>query len=179
MGRRGPVAQPASLKLLRGNPGRRKISKSEPVVPLGTPEAPAFLSPTERQEWDRIVPLLMAAGLLTELDRAVVSLYCVAYARWLDAEAHLRQFGTVVRKVRGGQGPSPYLRVANTAYAQMRALANELGLSPASRSRLRVEKPEPLSEVERFKQRHDHKTVATGRHQKLQSSPPPDPEANA
>jgi P27 family predicted phage terminase small subunit len=173
MGRRGPIPQSATLKLLRGNPGRRKVTKAEPVVPLGTPDPPTFLSPTERHEWDRIVPVLLAAGLVTALDRAAVSLYCVAWARWIDAEAHLRQFGTLVRKPRGGQGASPYLRVANTAYGQMRALANELGLSPASRSRIHVTPPTPESEVDAFKRRHDHSTGAAKRYQKLQSSPPP------
>jgi P27 family predicted phage terminase small subunit len=173
MGRRGPVPMSSSLRMLKGNPGRRPMATREPVVPLGIPPPPEVLTGVALEEWRRLTPLLFDAGLLTHLDRTAVALYCVAWGDWLDAEAHLRQFGTVVRKVRGGQGPSPWLRVANTAYAQMRALANELGLSPASRSRIHVDPPKPESALDVFTRRHDHTRVAAKRRpQKLQSSPP-------
>src|SRR5689334_12451196 len=80
MGRRGPIPMSSALRAVRGNPGRRRQSKTEPTVPAGLPEPPEFLSEIARQEWDRIAPELLAAGLLTALDRAGLAVYCVLWA---------------------------------------------------------------------------------------------------
>jgi phage terminase small subunit len=67
---------PSSLRMLKGNPGRRPMTKTEPAVPPGIPEPPEFLTDVALQEWRRVAPELAAAGLLTELDRAALSMYC-------------------------------------------------------------------------------------------------------
>ena len=44
MGARGPAPEPTALKILAGNPGKRKLPENEPQ-PQGTPICPAWLSP--------------------------------------------------------------------------------------------------------------------------------------
>jgi hypothetical protein len=51
MGRRGPRPEPSSLKLLKGNPGKRPLNEREPKPPAGAPEAPAHLDEEARREW--------------------------------------------------------------------------------------------------------------------------------
>jgi P27 family predicted phage terminase small subunit len=154
MGRRGPAPTPTALKILRGNPGRRPLNQQEARPPARLPSAPPILDPVARAEWRRVCKVLGLVGLVTQADRAALTAYCVAWSRWLAAEAKVREFGALVRTARGGQGLSPYLRVANTALAQMRTFAVEFGMSPSARSRIQVEKPAPESAIEAFTRKH-------------------------
>jgi P27 family predicted phage terminase small subunit len=67
--------------------------------------------------------------------------YCVSYARWLEALAHVEEHGIVVLGAKGGLVKNPAVTVANEALVMMHKFASELGMSPASRTRLKVETP--------------------------------------
>ncbi len=82
---------------------------------------------------------LLALGVLTTVDRAALAAYCVAYARWADAEAQVTKLGTVVKTANGNLIQNPYLAVANRAMDQMMKAAGEFGMTPSSRSRMQVE----------------------------------------
>jgi P27 family predicted phage terminase small subunit len=140
---RKPV--PTNLKLLRGNPGRRPLNPREakPAVKLPTP--PAHLSKEARKEWRRTGRFLLEVGLITELDRAAFAAFCTAWARWVEAEDALRNFGIVLKSPSGFPIQSPYLAIANKAMEQMRSLLSEFGMSPASRSRVTAA-PAPVDE---------------------------------
>ncbi len=140
--RRGPKPAPAHLKLLRGNPGKRPINRREPKPPSRIPTCPDHLTAAARKEWKRITVQLDAAGLLTELDRTGLAAYCVAYARWCDAEKKLATFGVVIKSPNNWPIQSPYLAIANKAMAQLQGSLAEFGLSPSARTRLEVEKPD-------------------------------------
>jgi P27 family predicted phage terminase small subunit len=144
-----------AVRQVRGNPGRRRISDREPRPPAGIPAAPAHLDAVARAEWARVAPDLAAARLLTGLDRAGLAAYCTAWSRWLAAEAKLQELGTIVPSARGRSQLSPYFRVANVALKQLREFGADFGLSPASRSRIQVMVPAPMSALERFRRKHD------------------------
>ncbi len=133
---RGRKPVPTALRILRGNPGKRPLPKAEPVVAAAVPEAPSHLQPEARAEWDRVVPELRAARLLTKLDRAALAAYCVAYGRWVEAELKLRELGVIVKAPSGFPMLSPYLLVANKALEQMQKALAEFGMSPSSRVRV-------------------------------------------
>ena len=90
-----------------------------------------------RAEWDRIVPELLTAGLLTKLDRAALVGYCVAWGQWIDALDQLRAHGVLVKSPSGYPLQSPYLAIFNRAVEQVRSLGAEFGLSPSARVRLK------------------------------------------
>jgi P27 family predicted phage terminase small subunit len=137
MGRRGPRPQPTKLKLLRGNPGRRRLNAREPQPEAVAPDAPEQLNEEARREWARVVGELEANGLITRLDRAALAGYCMAWSHWIDAEVKLREFGAVLKSpTKGFPILSPYWTIANTALKQMRDLLSEFGMSPASRTRV-------------------------------------------
>ena len=96
MGQRGPIPTPSALRVLRGNPGRRRQTKTEPTLAPGIPDPPAFLSEIALQEWLRVAPALAAAGLLTLLDRAALAAYCALWARVLACEEDLTLRGLTV-----------------------------------------------------------------------------------
>jgi len=143
---RGRKPKPTKLKLLEGNPGKRKLNKREPEPAPGVPTCPDFLSGRAREEWARISVELDRLGLLTDLDMAPLGAYCCCFARWAEAEAWISEHGTtaVLRSDKGAVTKlmlAPQVSVAFQALREMRLLAGELGLSPSSRSHLQVEPP--------------------------------------
>jgi P27 family predicted phage terminase small subunit len=160
MGRRGPIPMSNALRMLKGNPGRRPLARREPAPPRGIPDAPDWLSAAARAEWDRITPPLAAMGVLTPLDRTGLAVYCVLCARVIACEADLQARGMLLQgltqrgKARVHQVPNPNLSILHTTLGLLRVFLAEFGMSPASRSRIRVEPPAPVSELERFVRRH-------------------------
>jgi P27 family predicted phage terminase small subunit len=136
---RGRKPKPTLLKVLDGNPGKRPLNDSEPVAPAGDPECPDWLDDEAKAEWHRIIPDLREMGLLSRADRPALAAYCTAWSRWVHAEEQVRKFGPIVKSPEK-QFPmkSPYLCVADQALEIMRKMMVEFGLTPSSRSRIRV-----------------------------------------
>ena len=149
-GRSGRRPAPTKLKLLSGNPGKRRLNEREPEPASRLPEPPDHLSDEAKREWDRVGALLLVVGLVSELDRAALAAYCQAWARWVEAEEALRQYGVVIKSPSGFPMQSPFLAVANKALEQMRWTLVEFGLTPASRTKVHAEAPaadDPLDEL--------------------------------
>ena len=87
-------------------------------------------------EWQRVMHHYAASGVITQVDRAALAAYCELYARAREAERALRETGLVITDDKGRQVPNPYVRIADRAYAEMRAYAVEFGMTPSSRSRV-------------------------------------------
>jgi P27 family predicted phage terminase small subunit len=132
---RKPV--PTALKILRGNPGKRSLPKSEPK-PTGIPDCPRHLNKEARTEWDRISKELLVLGLLSEIDRAALAAYCGAWARWVDAEKKVKSQGAVITTTNGNMIQNPYVGIANRAMELMCKFLVEFGMTPSSRSRLQI-----------------------------------------
>ena len=77
-------------------------------------------------------------GVLTTIDRAALAGYCVAYGRWMEAEKIVAEKGAVLKTTAGNLIQNPYLAVANKAWEHMMKAAVEFGLTPSSRSRVKV-----------------------------------------
>ena len=138
-GKQGRKPKPTHLKLLAGNPGKRKLNASEPKPRASIPRCPAHLSPEAKAEWKRMARRLHSLGLLTELDGAALAIYCQAYGRWVAAEQKLTEFGPVIKSPGGMPMQSPFLAIANKAMEQVRSLMTEFGMTPSSRSRINVQ----------------------------------------
>ncbi len=144
---RGRKPEPSALKLLRGLPGKRKLSIDEPQPSTEVDLAPpAWLAAEAQEEWSRLAPMLARLGVLTESDVSALSAYCEAWATWKGATQKIRQFGMVIKSTKDGDFPvvSPYVKIAHNALLQMRALLTEFGMTPSSRARVHVstaEKP--------------------------------------
>jgi P27 family predicted phage terminase small subunit len=120
-----------------GRKPKPKPDKKGAPKPTGVPTCPAHLDKVAKAEWKRIVKELAPLGLITAVDRAALSAYCVSYSRWIAAELSCQKFGTVIKSPKSGYPiNSPYVGIANTALDQMRKFCTEFGLTPASRVRL-------------------------------------------
>ena len=85
---RGRRPLPTALRKLEGNRGKRPFNEREPQPSPGEPAMPP-LSREAAKEWKRIVPILMALGILTVADGSALAIYCTAFARWQQAERQL------------------------------------------------------------------------------------------
>lgn len=136
---RGRKPKPTVLKVLEGNPGKRSINDREPAVPDGIPDCPDWLDAEAKAEWYRMAKVLKDMHLLSLADRTALAAYCVAYSRWVEAETQVKKYGMIVKSPhKGFPMKSPYLTVADQAMESMRKFMVEFGLTPSSRSRIRV-----------------------------------------
>lgn len=120
-----PARKPTVLKEIKGTlrPDRQK---NEPRPEAVMPTPPSWLAGEALAEWKRITTELEPLGYLSRLDRGILALYVILWARIAEA----------------GQGQGEPLKSAEIA--QFRAAASSLGLDPVSRGRIDVtprEKP--------------------------------------
>jgi P27 family predicted phage terminase small subunit len=133
----GPPPLPTKLKLLRGNPGRRKLHDDlEPASAPQCPAPPDHLSRHAAAEWRRVAPELHQLGLLSVLDEASFACYCSAYGLWRQAEEALAEGFITAPGSEKNTVVNPLLKIATQAARDTIRFGNEFGLSPASRSRV-------------------------------------------
>ena len=136
---RGRKPKPTAVKLMDGNPGKRRINGAEPKPPGSLPDCPPHLSEVARDEWHRIAGSLNKIGLLTQVDRTTMAAYCQCYGRWVEAEQKLTETPPILRLPSGYIQQSPWLTIAHKQLELMVKYMSELGLTPASRSRLAIQ----------------------------------------
>lgn len=165
MSKPGPKPLPTNVHLLRGNASKKPLgSLLDDVVrpPVEAPECPAHIEGEARVEWERIVPHLLALGLLSQIDRAALTGYCDAWGEYVEAtrcihtlRAHLgTAFREMPESVQGwfaghvAKTPSGYEQISipiqhrNKSLEQLRAFLALFGLSPADRSRVTQSDPQ-------------------------------------
>jgi P27 family predicted phage terminase small subunit len=134
----GRPPKPTILKQLAGNPGKRALNDAEPRPPAKRPPCPPHLVGEARKEWNRMAKQLLELGLLTSVDRAALAAYCQAWAQWIEAHEKLAELGMIVKTESGYPVLSPWWTVATQSAKQMKSFLTEFGMTPGSRSRLRV-----------------------------------------
>jgi P27 family predicted phage terminase small subunit len=142
----GPKPKPTHLKLITGNLRTSRLNTAEPKPKVLIPTPPRELSADARKEWKKVSRQLLVVGVLTGLDRTTLAAYCQAYGRWMQAERALAEMATrdplmsglLVKTSNGNPIHNPLVSIANKAMADTVRYATELGMTPSSRSRVRV-----------------------------------------
>ena len=118
-----PVMRGAKPKIISGS----NTLKSAPKPPI-------WLSKEAKIEWKRVAPILVERGTLTEGDLGMLESYCTAVGTIRAGQALINAEGLTVI---GPQGVKrhPAVGIVNSAQTTARQAANELGLTPVSRSR--------------------------------------------
>ena len=136
----GRPRTPTAIKKLQGNPGKRALPKDEPRPSVTLPPAPDSLSKVARDEWKRAAKILHGVRVLTDADLAVFRGYCVNFAWAFEAEQKVMEEGVTLVGLSHKGVPitkeNPAFNAAQKAYKQMTEFARELGLTPASRTRI-------------------------------------------
>lgn len=131
-----PRTKPLALHRRHGTLRKRHAHAVD--APTSRPTCPDHLDATAREEWGRLLDEMGAVGTLARVDRATLAAHCVTYSRWIQAEQQIAATGTVIRTQAGEARVSPWVKVAQDCLAVLRQFAIELGLSPASRTRIKA-----------------------------------------
>lgn len=134
MGRRGKRPPPTALTIARGNPGKRPINLDEPELPASETDPPADMDGRALVEWNHLASTLVNSGVLTMVDRSCFETYC----RLVQDE---EEYQKLVAKGREDAHKLGYASFLLKIRAQKKQYAAELGLTPSSRTGVKVKKP--------------------------------------
>jgi len=142
MGERGPAATPTEILAQRGSKhAKARVQAGEPVDPVAAPECPAWLKGEARQEWFRVVPILLARRTLCEADMGHLAGMCDWWGQYVSARRRVRKI-TSASPYHGHLIDHPRV-VMSQAWKAYADAARQFGLSPASKTRVRADgKPE-------------------------------------
>lgn len=136
------TAQKEASGAHRKNPQRR--NKDEPKASRGAPAKPEHVAADEvaSSQWDELCRTLDEMNILTTADRSLLALYCSTYAEWHRLQEHVSKNGCTTINDKGNVGQSPEgIQVHRYADRLLKMMA-EMGLTPSSRSRIKVPKTE-------------------------------------
>lgn len=136
---RGRKPKPTWLKVVGGNPGKRPLNEDEPIATGDLAAPPDWLTETQRQVWVEAVNNA-PPGLLRGIDESVFLVWVVAKDLHRDASEKIAKYGAVIKSPANGTAmQSPFVSVLNRQAQIMLKAASEMGFSPSSRSRVKVE----------------------------------------
>ena len=121
MGQRGPQRHSRAKLEMRGSWRARRAPAPALVAPASSPSPGQHLSAPAKREWDRLAPLLIHSGILSELDKQALACYCEAYAMWVAARDEIEARGLFYASVSGDQKPHPAVAMIDRAGAHMRS----------------------------------------------------------
>lgn len=147
---RGRKNKPTALKELEGNPGKRTLNKKEPKPAVVIPDCPAHLTGPARTEWKRITAELVKLKIISLVDRAALTAYCMAWGQLVQATNKLKKEGEVIISEKGGMYQNPWVAIRNRAMDQVVKIGAEFGMTPSSRSRIHADVPTEEDEMQKF-----------------------------
>lgn len=137
----GRKALSAKVHMLQGNRSKKSGTELSCTAhpALHVPDAPDHLTKDALAEWGRVTPLLEAMGIIADIYRAPLAVYCQAWGRYVHAERQLAKFGDsalVSTTPNGYQQIGVWLQVSNRAAEQMKTFASEFGMTPSAINRV-------------------------------------------
>lgn len=139
---RGRKPKPTSLKLVTGNPGKRRIRKTEPKPKRVIPSPPAHVSDRALLAWGALATRLDRLGLLTELDAFALEQLCENYSEIIELREDIidnGRFQTVTTKSGDRmERARPAATMLADAERRFRGMMVEFGLTPSARTRVAV-----------------------------------------
>ncbi|HHQ6553280.1 TPA: phage terminase small subunit P27 family [Serratia fonticola] len=149
----GRRPKPTHLKVVTGNPGKRKLNDKEPQPAREIPSPPSHLTDWGKTAWGRMTVLLDGMGILTVADTFALERLCDLYAEILQLRQIVDTEGrTYIAKTKMGDfliKAHPAVAMLADADRRFKSYLVEFGLTPAARSKVKVnggEKEEdPLS----------------------------------
>ncbi len=159
----GRNAKPIQLHLLEGN--KNRLTKKEIEQRLETEQKlkpkndkikpPAWLDSVAKKEFKRIATELEELDLITNVDVNALATYCDAYSDYIECTKIIQQEGLMIEHTnKAGETnsvPHPLLTKKKQLHEQMKTLATEFGLTPSSRAKIAISKPEEKEKTEEEK----------------------------
>ena len=141
----GRPRKPTAVKAMQGTLQKCRTNPNEPkpkgelknVVP------PPYLTETAKDVW-RYALDNAPEGLLTNLDFGIFTQWGVCFAAFITMTAAMKEGGTVQTDGRGVKRVNDLLHQILKTTAILRGLENELGFTPASRSKITTVRAETV-----------------------------------
>lgn len=137
---------PTALKIMRGNPGKRKLNDLEPQYEAGIPDKPEWFGTYASEEWDRLTSDLNGQRVFTKKDLGILVAICIHYEQMRETLSIIQTLGrTYVVEDMGGNKhykTRPECMRFENAAREYRTLLAEISFTPASRSKIKT-LPEP------------------------------------
>lgn len=137
----GRKPKPTHLKIVQGNPGKRKINKDSEDVFNDYLLCPEFLSDNQKVIWNDAINNA-PKGLLKSVDLSVLCVWVVAFDIFQQANKEIEKTGLVITE-KGHNGnynkQSDYISIINKQAAIMIKASAEMGFTPSSRSRVSID----------------------------------------
>ena len=102
---------------------------------------PSHLGEHGSKFWTRTGRILIDKGILSPVDRESFTALCSAYDTMVKAKIQMDRDGLTVETSRNDVKKSPVFSVWKVAVDQFNLLSKEFGLTPASRSKIKIEDP--------------------------------------
>lgn len=143
---RGRRPKPTALKERLGNPGKRPLNDAEPQPQPASTRTPHGMSAGAKKFWRSLAADLVELGVLTAVDVPAFILmaehYGVARAAVKELTLDSGELKLLVLDQNGMDRKHPLLQVLRDNSSAFRAFATEFGMTPSSRSRLKLAAPE-------------------------------------
>ena len=123
--KRGPKPKPTAIKLLE-NCRADRVNGDEPSFRPGSDAPPDWLDGLALEHWRELTPILSEGRILSAADRSNLVLLCELYKQWRDDPTDLKVIDRYIR------------------------LSLEFGMTPSSRSRIKVSPEKPADEAARL-----------------------------
>lgn len=149
----GRKPKPALQVVKEGNPGKRPV-KDSVVLPPSAVVEPDWSDLEEdvaaeaSKLWQKLAPTLVRSVGLVGEQQVTLEEYVITVARIRQGERAIAREGMVVPGAMGGLVKNPWTTVLNQYRSHLRSLTGELGLSPASATR--ITRPESSDEDDPF-----------------------------
>ena len=131
MAARGRKPKPTALKLVEGNPGKRKIATKKAKIAGTSPIMPRDLTKEQAKIWRHAVRYA-PHGLIKRIDTSMLLQWVIARAAFDEAR---RNYDAGPKLIKSGSGvpiQSPWLGIMNRQSDIMRLLSADLGFNPGS-----------------------------------------------
>jgi len=135
---RGRKAKPSVLKKLTGNPGKRKLNQLEPAFEVSIPDAPSHLDEIALTEWNLLTQELAAKQVITQVDKAILALYCETWSEWIMLGELLKDQAVMKTYPTGAEYLNLLIGARRSARQELKQYASELGITPSSRTKVKM-----------------------------------------
>lgn len=139
---------PDNVRALRGRTSHTTPTRQAVTAPPQAPNPPTTLDREAAAEWRRVVKVLDAQGVLSLVDRAVLTSHCEGWSTARQARKQLNEEGLVLIDADGVSRKNPAWQIYREANVQMMSAAKELFITPAARTRIRVPKGDADDQAE-------------------------------
>jgi len=132
------IPKAPQLKVVDGT-FRKDRDSHGAAVEMGLPDCPVWLPKNAKKYWKKIGPELAKSGLIAKVDSAMFSAHCDSVGKFEEVTRLLAELDDCLEKTpQGFTVQSAMFTVRNKLWDQVKSSAQEFGLSPVARSKVKV-----------------------------------------